>query len=213
MIAASAIHPSRVFFLTTVSLITKMHTKQQLILTTPSPLLLPHHKYLEEVAMKIDIEQVKSYIDENLNQLRKSQQVAAHLNCSVEGLKRSFLKTECLSLSSYIRATKIARMKQELQNTENPCKVICLDLGLREDVGARLFKNVTGMTMESYRRICRHDIPQTNHTVCSRNDRKRPEPGLILTEGVIRKVLASSESLSKVTAKHSTGILIQGPAN
>lgn len=163
--------------------------------------------------MKIDIEQVKAYIDENLNQLRKSQQVAAHLHYPVECLKRSFLKTECLSLSNYIRATKIARMKDQLQNSEMPCKVICLDLGLREDVGARLFKNVTGMTMESYRRLCRHDIPAMSRLARPKSEPRRPEPRLVLTEGVIRQILSSSEPHSNGPTKRRTGILIQGPSN
>jgi AraC-like DNA-binding protein len=163
--------------------------------------------------MKIDIEQVKAYIDENLNQLRKSQQVAAHLNCSVERLKRSFLKAESLSVSNYIRATKIARMKSQLQNSEAPCKVICLDLGLREDVGARLFKNVTGMTMESYRRLCRHDDSAIARPARPNSDPRRPEPRLVLTEGVIRQILSSTEPQSRIPTKHRTGILIQGPSN
>lgn len=163
--------------------------------------------------MKIDIVQVKAYIDENLNQLRKSQQVAAHLNCSVEGLKRSFFKTESLSLSNYIRATRIARMKQQLQNSESLCKVICLDLGLREDVGARLFKNVTGMTMEDYRKLCRHDDPPTHRAIQTREKPQGAEQRLVLTEGVIRQILSGSETQVKTPAKHPTGILIQGPSN
>jgi AraC-like DNA-binding protein len=163
--------------------------------------------------MTIDIEQVKSYIDENLNQLRRSQQVAAHLNCSVEGLKRSFLKLESLSLSRYIRATKIARMKDQLQNSESPCKVICLDLGLREDVGARLFKNVTGMTMESYRKLCRHEPPPEATTRAASKERRKAEPPLVITEGVVRQILAGSESQPRSLLKQRTGILIQGPSN
>ncbi len=163
--------------------------------------------------MTIDIEQVKSFIDENLNQVRKSQQVAAHLNCPVEGLKRCFLKTESLSLSSYIRATKIARMKEQLQNSERPCKVICLNLGLREDVGARLFKNVTGMTMESYRRLCRHDEPPAKRFAERKRERRGAERRLVLTEGVIRQILSSTETLPKTPAKQRSDILIQGPSN
>ncbi|HCA81400.1 MAG TPA: hypothetical protein DEP53_16850 [Bacteroidetes bacterium] len=163
--------------------------------------------------MRIDIEQVKTYIDENLNHLRKSQQVAAHLNCSVEGLKRSFLKMESLSLSNYIRATKIVRMKELLQNSEAPCKVICLDLGLREDVGARLFKNVTGMTMESYRKLCRHDDPPALRADQSKKEQQRSEQRLVLTEGVIRQILSGSETQIKIPTKNRAGILIQGPSN
>jgi AraC-like DNA-binding protein len=163
--------------------------------------------------MTIDIEQVKSYIDENLNQLRRSQQVAAHLHCSVEGLKRSFLKMENLSLSRYIRATRIERMKEQLQNSEAPCKVICLELGLREDVGARLFKNVTGMTMENYRRLCRHDAAPARRPAEVKQILKRPEPRLVITEGVVRQLLSSSEAQAKIAPKQRTGILIQGPSH
>jgi hypothetical protein len=81
-------------------------------------------------------------------------------------------------------------------------------LGLREDVGARLFKNVTGMTMESYRRLCRHDNP-----VVSRPTRPKSEPRLVLTESVIRQILSTSEHQSRVPSRQRTGIMIQGPSN
>lgn len=162
--------------------------------------------------MTINIEQVKCYIDENLHQLRKAEHVALHLNYPVERLKRSFQRRESLSLSRYLRASRITRMKAQLQNTEKPCKVICLDLGLREDVGARLFKNATGMTMESYRRLCRHDRPDALRPDLRKKPLNKQESQLVLTESVIRQMLEATARRHQ-QAGRNTGILIQGPSH
>jgi AraC-like DNA-binding protein len=172
----------------------------------------PHHSRQEEVAMTINIEQVKCYIDENLHHLRKAEQVALQLNYPVGRLNRSFLRRESLSLSRYLRASRITRMKEQLQNTEKPCKVICLDLGLREDVGARLFKNATGMTMENYRCLCRHDRPGVLRHIVGKKSQNKQDSRLVLTERVVRQMV---EATARRTQQGSgeTGILIQGPSH
>lgn len=163
--------------------------------------------------MSINIAEAKSFIEANLDQVRKSQHVASHLNCSLEGLKRSFHRAENLSISKYIRASRIARMKEELKNSDTACKVICLELGLREDVGARLFKHATGMTMEGFRRLsrlglsCQDAFPQAKSELAQGGKR------LILTETAIRQVLSNGASNVRTSTVRRSDIVTQGPAN
>jgi len=164
--------------------------------------------------MMIDISQVKSFVSSNLNSVRKTQHVATQLNCSLERLKKTFLKNEKVSLSWYIRESRVSRMKERLLTSDAPCKVICLDLGLREDVGSRLFKNSTGMTMEEFRRSYHGACPNVRKTQCHYREESKPSPRLVITEGVITQVLSNALSKeSKEPIRRTSGIWLQGPAS
>ena len=162
--------------------------------------------------MMIDISQVKSFVCSNLNSVRKTQQVATQLNCSLERLKKTFLKNEKVSLSWYIRESRVSRMKERLLTSDAPCKVICLDLGLREDVGSRLFKNCTGMTMEEFRRSYHGACPNVRKTQSHYRDERKPSPRLLITEGVVTQVLSNTLSKEpKEPIRRTSGIWLQGP--
>jgi AraC-like DNA-binding protein len=162
--------------------------------------------------MMIDISQVKSFVSSNLNSVRKTQHVATQLNCSLERLKKTFLKNEKVSLSWYIRESRVSRMKERLLTSDAPCKVICLDLGLREDVGSRLFKNCTGMTMEEFRRSYHGACPNVRKTQSHYREESKPSPRLVITEGVITQVLSTAHSKeSKEPIRRTSGIWLQGP--
>ena len=164
--------------------------------------------------MMIDIFQVKSYVSTNLPVLKKTQQVAAELNYSLDKLKKSFYRSEKVSLSRYIRESRVCRMKERLLTSQAPCKVICLDLGLREDVGARLFKNSTGMTMEEFRKSYFGAMPGMWQMKTPSRSEERSPLRLVITENEIRKALGKpSMKDSRVPASQSSGAWIQGPAN
>jgi AraC-like DNA-binding protein len=165
-------------------------------------------------AMMIDISQVKSYVCSNLSNVKKTQQVATELNCSLDKLKKMFYKSERVSLSRYIRESKVCRMKERLLTSEALCKVICLDLGIREDVGARLFKNTTGMTMEEFRKSYFGALPHMWQTEMQSRTDDRPGLRLVITENEIRKALTKlPEKESPTPIPHSSGAWIQGPAH
>jgi AraC-like DNA-binding protein len=165
-------------------------------------------------AMMIDISQVKSFVSSNLSNVKKTQQVATQLNCSLDKLKKTFYKTERVSLSRYIRESRVCRMKERLLTSEAPCKVICLDLGLREDVGARLFKNTTGMTMEEFRKSYYGAMPRIWQTEMHNREEDRPGLRLVITEKEVRKALTKSpEKESPRPILNSSGAWIQGPAH
>ena len=163
--------------------------------------------------MIIDIAQVKSFVALNLNSVRKSEQVASQLSCSLEKLKKTFYKSEKLTLSKYIRETRVSKMKEQLLGSRAPCKVICLNLGLREDVGARLFKNTTGMTMEQFRKSYR-GLPLSAWKNDEHPQENRSELRLVITEKVIQEALSSGRNRDPKSApKRTDGSWIQGPAS
>jgi AraC-like DNA-binding protein len=164
--------------------------------------------------MMIDISQVKTFVASNLNSVRKTQQVAEQLHCSLEKLKKTFYRSEKLTLSRYIRESKVLKIKEQLLESRAPCKVICLNLGLREDVGARLFKNTTGMTMEEFRKSYR-DIPRE---MWKNNEYKPHEHRsglrLVITEKVVHDAISSGlKQEPKSAPKRTDGSWIQGPAS
>ncbi len=164
--------------------------------------------------MDIDISQVKLFVASNLSSVRKTQQVATQMNCSIEKLKKTFYKTEKLTLSRYMRKSRVSRMKEQLLESRAPCKVICLNLGLREDVGARLFKNTTGMTMEQFRKSYIGIPPsvwksQENRAIVNRSGLR-----LVITENVVKQALSSGRRRDpKGTSRQTAGLCIQGPAS
>ncbi len=165
-------------------------------------------------AMTIDISQVKAFVSTNISNVKKTQQVATQLDCSLDKLKKTFYKTERVSLSRYIRESRVSRMKESLLSSEAPCKVICLDLGLREDVGARLFKNSTGMTMEEFRKTYFGSTPQLLRGETPGREQERPGLRLVITEKEIRKALTKLPGKeSPKPVPHSSGAWIQGPAH
>ena len=164
--------------------------------------------------MIIDISQVKTFVASNLNSVRKTQQVAEQLNCSLEKLKKTFYKTEKLTLSKYIRESRVSKMKEQLLESRAPCKVICLNLGLREDVGARLFKNSTGMTMEEFRKSYRGLPPEMWKNNEHRPHEHRSGLRLVITEKVIHEAISSGRKQEPKSApKRTDGSWIQGPAS
>jgi AraC-like DNA-binding protein len=164
--------------------------------------------------MLIDISQVKSFVSTNLPALKKTEQVAVQLNCPLDNLKKSFYRSEKVSLSRYIRESKVCQMKERLLTSEALCKVICLDLGLREDVGARLFKNSTGMTMEEFRKSYFGAMPRLWQMEKPALQAERTGLRLVITENEIRKALTNSPLReSRKPAPQSSGAWIQGPAN
>ena len=164
--------------------------------------------------MHIDVIQVKSFVSSNLRNVKKTQHVATELNCSLDKLKKSFLKSEKVSLSRFIRDSRVARMKERLLISEDPCKVICLDMGLREDVGARLFKNSTGMTMEEYRRSYYGSVPAILTSEIHAGAVNRPGPQLVITERVVKQAMCGNLSKEpKYPAQHPNPVWIQGPSH
>ena len=164
--------------------------------------------------MAMDITLVKSFVETNLGRVHKTQHVAEQLNCPLDKLKKTFYRSEKLTLSRFIRESRIARMKEQLAQSDSPCKVICIDLGIREDVGSRLFKNSTGMTMEEFRKMYRRSISGIWRAEAQKQAEMKSGPHLVLTARAVNQVLASSRrGNAKQSISQLKGITIQGHAN
>ncbi|GEM_PF-5891352 len=103
--------------------------------------------------MAIKIDEVKTYIQEHILELKTLKEIAAKLHVSAETLRKDFLRKENTLISDYISNQRIAKMKYLLETTELRCFEICFMFGLREDSGETTFKRVVGMSMESYRAL------------------------------------------------------------
>jgi AraC-like DNA-binding protein len=163
--------------------------------------------------MAMDITLVKSFVETNLGNVHKTQHVADQLSCPLDKLKKSFYRSEKLTLSRFIRESRIERMKAQLAQSDCLCKVICIDLGIREDVGARLFKNATGMTMEEFRKLYRRSVSGIWRSEAQKQAEIRSGPQLILTARAVKQALSTSRRGVRQSSNQLHGIKIQGQAN
>lgn len=97
------------------------------------------------------MERIKQMIDFHLSDFKTISDLSFWLRIAPETLRKKFLRDENISLGEYIMRRKVTAMKERLSITDDPCYLICFELGFREDSGARIFKKYTGMTMNEYR--------------------------------------------------------------
>ena len=102
--------------------------------------------------MVINTTEIKSYIEQNIKQVKTIHSVSKKLNVSYDTLRKSFLRVERIPLAEYITAKKIQAMKELLLLEDHPCFYVCYEYGYREDSGAKVFKKFTGMTMLEFKR-------------------------------------------------------------
>jgi AraC-like DNA-binding protein len=98
---------------------------------------------------------VKAYVAGHLPSIHSIHDVARELGVSAQTLRKDFMRRERISLHDYITEQRIGRMQELLRNTDLSCMAVCLELGCREDTGARLFKQHTGVTMSQFRTTSR----------------------------------------------------------
>lgn len=97
---------------------------------------------------------VKVWIDLHLDAIETITDVAAHFGVAEGKLRKTFARAEGVPLSDYLRKKRVEVMKQLLGTTDLKCYAICRQVGIkREDTGVKLFKRITGMTMDQYRRL------------------------------------------------------------
>lgn len=100
-----------------------------------------------------DIEGVKAFIRASIRRIRTIDDIAKAFNVSQETLRKDFVRGQRTTLSQFISETRVEEMKRLLSVTSQPCNRICLSGGFsREEVGERVFKRTTGMTMSEFRR-------------------------------------------------------------
>jgi AraC-like DNA-binding protein len=99
----------------------------------------------------IDTKLIKAHISRNLPAIHTIGDVSRALGFNRETLRKRFVRIEKISLHKHIASMRVKEMKDLLRTTDLSCMAVCLELGCREDVGARLFKKHTGITMQGFR--------------------------------------------------------------
>jgi len=94
---------------------------------------------------------VKAYVAGHLPSIHSIHDIAREMGVSAETLRKNFMRSERISLREYITEQRIGRMQELLRKSHLSCMAVCLELGCREDAGARLFKHHTGLTMNQFR--------------------------------------------------------------
>ncbi len=108
-------------------------------------------------------------VDLHLTEASTISGVATMVNIPSETLRKKFFRKEGVHLNVYIHRRKVQAMKELLLISDEPCYVVCYNVGLREDSGAKIFKRITGMTMlgfrEKYKNECDtlKNIPDQHH--------------------------------------------------
>ncbi|MFA6542110.1 MAG: AraC family transcriptional regulator [Bacteroidota bacterium] len=97
------------------------------------------------------MERIKLLIDYHLSDLKTISDLSFWLRLAPETLRKRFLRDENISIGEYIIRRKVMAMKERLLISDDPCYLICIEFGFREDTGARMFKKYAGMTMNEYR--------------------------------------------------------------
>ncbi len=126
--------------------------------------------------MPIDFEAIKADVQENISEIRTIEDVARRNRLSTQTLKKEWLRKEGIGISEFLARARVETMKQLLIATDEKCIVICLRAGCREDVGERLFKRLTGMTMEEFRRRHRDGAKETEASYRRRSDTHKANP-------------------------------------
>lgn len=101
--------------------------------------------------MGFNSDEVKKVINSHLAEVHRISDVASYVGIPVETLRKEFVRREKVNLSMYVASCRVDRMKMLLELTGEKCSAICFEVGLREDAGARLFRRMTGMTMQEFR--------------------------------------------------------------
>ena len=103
---------------------------------------------------EISTMRVKAHIAKRFKDIHSAADVARDLAINWETLRKCFLRIERIPLHDYIAEVRVAEMQELLRTTDLSCMAVCLECGCREDVGARLFKRHTGITMKQFRDKC-----------------------------------------------------------
>jgi len=107
--------------------------------------------------MPVDLGRVERMILGQMNRIRSIGDLAVLLGASPETLRKDFSRGKGMPLSDYLTFERVAKAKELLRSTNLNCKEICYEVGFsREDVGAHVFKRLTGITMTQYRK-CQED--------------------------------------------------------
>ena len=98
--------------------------------------------------------EIKDYIKHNLSQIETAEDIAEALDIHYETLRKTFRNSQGMTLWQYVTIQRVQRAKELLNETDLLCYQVCFT---NEITGARVFKNMTGVTMVEYRNMSQED--------------------------------------------------------
>ncbi len=109
-------------------------------------------KSLKEHAKKLDVKQVKAYLDEHYADKLTLETVANHFFINKHYLARLFKEQYGVTLVSYLQMVRITHAKQMLRFTDKKIEEIGFACGVGEPAYfSRIFKKVEGISPSEYR--------------------------------------------------------------
>jgi transcriptional regulator GlxA family with amidase domain len=114
--------------------------------------------------MALDAERIKKVLEERLAEVRTIADLARILTVAPRTLKRLFDDHEGTTLAKYIAQLRVDRAKGLLLNSDLECKEISYLLGFSsQNVGAHVFKRLTGYNMQRYRVCFKPELRRKPH--------------------------------------------------
>lgn len=107
---------------------------------------------IRESFMGINIPGIKLFVELHIKEINTVYEVSQKLRIPYDVLRKEFIRSERKPLGSFILKTKVRVIKEHLLIHDDPCCSICSEYGLRDDTGAKMFKRLTGTTMQRYRK-------------------------------------------------------------
>ena len=99
------------------------------------------------------IQKAVDYIEENSNQDLNAENLSEVANLSIYYFQRLFNRLIGKTVNDYVKARRVALLKDELKNTKKRIVDIALDYGFNSHESlTRAFKEVYGVTPETYRK-------------------------------------------------------------
>lgn len=121
------------------------------MITNPYPLNDYGNPYSE-------IKCVKELVSKELCHIKSIADLARRLKVPPTTLRRHFTCQEGITLSKYILRARMDSVIQLLLNSNMDFKAILFTVGFsREDVGARTFKNYSGLTMGQFQKLVKRN--------------------------------------------------------
>lgn len=103
---------------------------------------------------KIEINQIKEYLDEHYTEKLTLESVAAHFFMDKSYLARLFKSQYGITLTTYLQQVRITHAKRLLRFTEKSVEEIGLECGAGElHYFSRVFKKLEGVSPSAYRRV------------------------------------------------------------
>ena len=113
-----------------------------------------HREAHTNASKKMEISQVKSFLDEHYKEKLSLESVASHFFIDKHYLARLFKEQYGVTLVTYLQQVRITHAKRMLRFTDKSIEEIGLECGIGElNYFSRVFKKLEGVSPSEFRRV------------------------------------------------------------